>query len=119
MNADGSLESSNSQSSMPITVDGQAILVTIPAADAPTDGRVFWVNIYAAGATLNGAYRVGQVVSTVAALSGDSLFLYSAIGRSGHRNRLADANRQRRPSRGVGHDRAAFLAAFRVVDGTA
>jgi hypothetical protein len=74
-NADGSLESNPSPASAAITVASESILVTIPAADAPTDGRVFWVNIYATGGTLGSAYRVGQVISTVAAPA--TSFVYS------------------------------------------
>jgi hypothetical protein len=80
MNADGSLESNPSPASAAITVSSSAITVTIPTGppppqDAPTDGRVFWVNIYSTGGTLGGAYRVGQVISTVAAPA--TTFTYS------------------------------------------
>jgi hypothetical protein len=74
-NADGSLESNPSPASAAIDVTAQTIEVTIPAADTPTDGRVFFVNIYAIGGTMDQAYRVGQVISTPAAPA--TSFLYS------------------------------------------
>lgn len=63
--ADLSLESNPSPVSAAITVVAQNIAVTIPAADAPADARIGFVNIYATGGTLGQAYRVGQVASTV------------------------------------------------------
>jgi len=65
--ADLSLESNPGPASEAITVVAQNIAVGIPAADAPVDARIGFVNIYATGGTLGQAYRVGQVVSTVAA----------------------------------------------------
>lgn len=64
--ADLSLESNPSPVSLPVTVASQAIVVTIPAADAPVDTRIGFINIYATGGTLGSAYQVGQVASSVA-----------------------------------------------------
>ena len=59
---DSSLESNpSSQSAAAVTVDGQAVAVTIPAADQPTDPRIGFINVYRAGGTLGQAYRVGSV----------------------------------------------------------
>ena len=63
--ADLSLES-NPSGSAAISVTNQAIAVTIPAADAPADARIGFVNIYATGGTLGAPYRIGQVPSTIA-----------------------------------------------------
>jgi len=65
--ADLSLESNPSPVSGSVTVAGGNIAITIPAADAPVDLRIGFINIYATGGTLGSAYRVGQVASTVAA----------------------------------------------------
>jgi hypothetical protein len=64
---DLSLESNPSPASAAVTVAGQPVQVTIPAADAPKDPRIGFVNIYRTGGNLGQAYRVGQVTSTVAA----------------------------------------------------
>lgn len=64
--ADLTLESNPGPASEAITVVAQNIAVTIPAADAPVDTRIGFINIYATGGTLGQAYRVGQVVATVA-----------------------------------------------------
>lgn len=52
----------------PVTVSSQAIDVTIPAADAPTDTRIGWINIYRTGGTLGDAYWVGRVDLTATSL---------------------------------------------------
>ena len=65
VSADLSLESNPSPASNPVTVASQPIVITIPAADYPTDPRVGFVNIYRSGGTQGNAYRVGQVHSTV------------------------------------------------------
>jgi hypothetical protein len=64
--ADLSLESNPGPVSLPVVAASEAIDVTIPAADAPVDPRIGFVNIYATGGTLGAPYRVGQVASTVA-----------------------------------------------------
>jgi hypothetical protein len=65
---DSTLESNPSPPSNPVTVNGQAILVTFPTApapgDQPQDGRVNFINIYVIGGTMQSAYRAGQVVAT-------------------------------------------------------
>lgn len=63
--ADLSLESNPGPASLAVTVVSQEIDVTIPAADAPVDPRIGFVNIYATGGTLGAPYRIGQVPSTV------------------------------------------------------
>lgn len=63
---DETLESNPGPVSLPVVAASQAIVVTIPAADAPADSRIGFVNIYAVGGTLGKAYRVGRVSSTVA-----------------------------------------------------
>jgi len=65
--ADLSLESNPSPVSLAVpSVANDAITVTIPAADAPTDARVGFINLYRTGGTLGQAYRVAQIASTVA-----------------------------------------------------
>lgn len=63
---DETLESNPGPVSLPVVSASQAIVVTIPAADAPTDARVGFVNIYVVGGTLGNAYLAGRVPSTVA-----------------------------------------------------
>jgi hypothetical protein len=65
MSADLSIESNPSPVSNVTTVVGQVITVTIAAADAPTDARTGFVNIYRTGGTMGSAYRVASVPSTV------------------------------------------------------
>lgn len=65
MSADLTLESNPSPVSNVTTAVGQAITITIPGADAPTDARVGFVNIYRTGGTTGSAYRVASVPSTV------------------------------------------------------
>lgn len=64
VSADLSLESNPSAASDPVTVVSQAIVVTIPGADAPVDARIGFVRIYATGGTLLQPYQIGQVAST-------------------------------------------------------
>lgn len=65
VSADLSLESNPSPASAAVQVTAQAIVVTIPGADAPVDTRIGFVRIYATGGTLGAAYQVGQLPSTV------------------------------------------------------
>lgn len=67
MSSDLSIESNPSPVSNATEEVGQAVTITIPAADAPTDARVGFVNIYRSGGTQSDTYRVGSIPSTIAA----------------------------------------------------